>query len=103
MRLALLLCLWVVVLAAGWAHWSLTPPSDFGFTKGLNRVQILGTWHLGALVLAFVIWRMGRVSTETTLAVRLSPWPLRFMIAGFLGLVLLVSAVLLGWYPGPRG
>ena len=55
-----LLALWAVLWGWSFAAYATTPPSDMGFTRGLNRVTAFLGWQLAALLPAYAAWVLGR-------------------------------------------
>ena len=55
-----LLALWAVLWGWSFVSYATTPPSDFGFTRGLNRVTAFLGWQLAALLPAYAAWVLGR-------------------------------------------
>lgn len=49
-----LLALWAGAFGGAFVAFAVTPPSDFGFTAGLNRVSLFLTWQAGAGALAIL-------------------------------------------------
>lgn len=51
--------LWVILVVASVVAFQVTAPTDFGLTRGLNRVTVFFGWQIGALVtalLAAIAW-----------------------------------------------
>lgn len=51
----ILFAFWAALVALSFAIYQVTPPSDEGFTRGLNRVLVFFTWQFGALVVAVIL------------------------------------------------
>lgn len=54
-----LLVLWAAAFV--WSFWAFatTAPTDFGFTRGLNRVTVFLGWQMAAAALAVLVWFAG--------------------------------------------
>ncbi|MGR3321704.1 MAG: hypothetical protein ACU0DK_07220 [Pseudooceanicola sp.] len=51
-----LLALWVLLLALSVIVPANTPPADFGFTAGLNRVMLFFQFQIGAFFVGIMLW-----------------------------------------------
>lgn len=88
---------WIVLLGGIWAalyaasflvpyH---TAPTDFGLTRGLNRVELFFQYQIAAGVVAVVAWWAGR-----KLTVRWQRWLSRMPVLLAIGLFLLTVGVI---------
>jgi hypothetical protein len=87
----LLLALWAVCVTVGVFRYGTLAPTDFGFTRGMNRLEALLSWWAGAAVLALPVWLTGRRSPS-----RAQRWAARLPLL-WLGAVVGLVLALLVW------
>jgi hypothetical protein len=80
-NLLLLFALWLVVFGGGYLAAFLTEPTDFGFTRGLNRILIWFWSQAAALVVALIAWFTSRGTSS-----RLGRAPLAITVLEVLGI-----------------
>lgn len=51
---------WIVVMALSWLVPASTPPTDFGMTRGLNRVTVFLQFQFAGLLLALLLLGLAR-------------------------------------------
>lgn len=86
----LILCgIWAALYAASFLVPYFTPPADFGFTRGMNRVELFFKYQLAAGAVAIVVWWMG-----SRLTTRWQRWLARLPALLALVLLLLVAGVI---------
>ena len=56
----ILLAVWLAAYAWSFASFFTVEPTGDGFTRGLNRVTQFFGWQIGAGLIAFIIWQLGR-------------------------------------------
>lgn len=84
-NLLLLFALWLVVFAGGYLAAFLTEPTDFGFTRGLNRFLIWFWSQAAALVVALIAWFASRGTSSRLARVPLAITALEVLgIAGYI-------------------
>jgi hypothetical protein len=66
-----------------------TPPADFGFTRGMNRITLFFQYQIGAGVVAAVLWWMGSHAPK-----RRNRWLMRIPALLALGLVLFIVGLI---------
>ncbi|MEL7029889.1 MAG: hypothetical protein AAGL49_11955, partial [Pseudomonadota bacterium] len=54
-----LMAVWAGLYAWSFIAFQITAPTDFGFTKGLNRVTTFLGWQAAAGAVGVVVWMMG--------------------------------------------
>jgi di/tricarboxylate transporter len=85
-----ILCgIWAALYAASFLVPYFTPPEDFGFTRGMNRVELFFKYQLAAGAVSVVVWWMGNA-----LSVRWQRWLSRMPALLAIGLFLLVVGVI---------
>jgi len=80
---------WAALYAASVIVPYFTPPTDFGFTRGMNRVELFFKYQLAAGAVAVVVWWLG-----TALTARWQRWLSRMPALLAIGLLLLVVGVI---------
>lgn len=85
--LHVLLALWVIAYAASFVFYLVTAPSDFGFTRGLNRVMGFLGWQVLAGFVSVFIWVKGRRLTPGSVIRRITWLPLILFVVPFLALI----------------
>ncbi len=99
----LLLILWLATYVWSILYYFLTPATDFGFTRGLNRVSGLLQWQLVAGVVAGAIWFTGRRFAIGTPTRRISRGPALFALLPFVAMLLLIIYVQISnWVETPE-
>lgn len=91
--------IWAALYAASFLVPYVTPSEDFGFTRGMNRVEVFFKYQLAAAALSVVLWWMGNA-----LPARWQRWLSRIPALLAIGLVLLVVGVIVAANirdPGP--
>jgi len=56
----LLFVIWLGLFAASFIMFAITPATDFGFSRGLNRITVFFGWQIAATIAGLVLWLMGR-------------------------------------------
>lgn len=77
--------IWAALYAASFLVPYFTPSTDFGFTRGMNRVELFFKYQLAAGAVSVVLWWMGNALT-----VRWQRWLSRMPALLAIGLFLLV-------------
>lgn len=77
--------IWAALYAASFLVPYFTPSTDFGFTRGINRVELFFKYQLAAGAVSVVLWWMGNALT-----VRWQRWLSRMPALLAIGLFLLV-------------
>lgn len=81
-----ILCgIWAALYAASFLVPYFTAPTDFGFTHGMNRVELFFKYQLAAAAVSVVVWWMGNA-----LSLRWQRWLARMPALLAIGLLLLV-------------
>ena len=81
-----LLGLWALVFGWSFVALAFTAPTDFGFTRGMNRIEVFAKWQFLAGVLAIVLAATGRHTLGRIVWLPLSVFVLE--ICAVLGLIL---------------
>ena len=96
----ILLCgIWAALYAASVLVPYTTAPTDFGLTRGMNRVELFFKYQIAAGVVAIVAWWVGR-----KLTLRWQRWLSRMPVILAIGLFLLTVGVIVAANmnrPGP--
>jgi NhaP-type Na+/H+ or K+/H+ antiporter len=85
----LLLGIWAALYVASFLVPYFTPPTDFGFTRGMNRMTLFFRYQIGAGAVAAVLWWMGRHAPK-----RRNRWLMRVPALLALGLVLFIVGLI---------
>jgi phosphatidylserine synthase len=85
----LLLTLWGLCVIVGLWRFAVLAPTDFGFTRGMNRLEALLSWWAAAAMLALPVWLAGRRSVS-----RAQRWAARLPLLWLAAIVALVAALL---------
>ncbi|MFB9148896.1 hypothetical protein [Roseovarius ramblicola] len=80
---------WAALYAASFLVPYFTAPTDFGFTRGMNRVELFFKYQLAAAAVSVVVWWMGNA-----LIPRWQRWLSRMPALLAIGLLLLVVGVI---------
>jgi len=87
----LISAIWLALVAASFIALALTPATDFGFTRGLNRLMVFLSWQAGAFVAAVASFVVGWNLADGTRTDRLiGNFPLGAM-AAFYAVIIAVS------------
>jgi len=81
--------IWAALYAASFLVPYFTAPTDFGFTRGMNRVELFFKYQLAAAALSVVVWWMGNALPR-----RWQRWLARMPALLAVGLLLLVVGVI---------
>jgi hypothetical protein len=82
--------IWLALVVASFVAFALTPPTDIGFVRGLNRVTVFLSWQAGAFIAAIVASVITWNLTAGTRTVKIVGY---FPLAAMVGLYVLTYSV----------
>ncbi len=89
----LLFLLWFLTFFGAFFIAANTAPTDFGMTRGLNRITLFFEIQIGAAFLALIVWHLGRAFPKGSRNRRLSRVPILLALLEVLAIVALILVV----------